>query len=218
MFKKWGADMENPKTGNNGNNGKEQAAPANTVVTGNNINKIVTEKVSNGRSINTILKGSKLIGNINVTCDLELSGDVEGDIISEKNSNIAIKGTCKGNIETREGNVDIDGVLQGGDITAGNNVTISGKFNGGEVRAKGRIYINGEFDGRLEGNEIEIGSNATGKGELLYREYISIAKGAKVDVQISKAQQELKVLKTPPGQKQKVVDIATPNKAMSKAE
>ncbi|NOZ68201.1 MAG: polymer-forming cytoskeletal protein [Deferribacteres bacterium] len=124
---------------------------------------------------------------------------------------IAIKGTCKGNIETREGNVDIDGVLQGGDITAGNNVTISGKFSGGEVKAKGRIYVNGEFEGRLEGNEIEIGSNATGKGELLYREYISIAKGAKVDVQISKAQQELKVLKTP--QERNVVDIAPQDKA-----
>ncbi len=209
MFKKWGTDMENSKTDNNGEE------PAHADVTRNNINKTAGEKISNGKKINTILKGSKLIGNINVTCDLELSGDVEGDIISEKNSNIAIKGTCKGNIETREGNVEIDGVLQGGDITAGNNVTISGKFNGGEVRAKGRIYVNGEFDGRLEGNEIEIGSNARGKGELLYREYISIAKGAKVDVQISKAQQELKVLKTPQGQK--VVDIAPPDKAMSKA-
>ncbi len=213
MFKKWGSEMENAKTGNNGK--QQPANPAAADVGVNEGIKAATEKITGAKKINTILKGSKLIGNINVTCDLELSGDVEGDIISEKNSNIAIKGTCKGNIETREGNVEIDGVLQGGDITAGNNVTISGRFSGGEVRAKGRIYVNGEFEGRLEGNEIEIGSNATGKGELLYREFISIAKGAKVDVQISRTQQELKVLKPP--QERKVVDIAPKDKAASKA-
>ncbi|KPJ97868.1 MAG: hypothetical protein AMJ60_10045, partial [Desulfobacterales bacterium SG8_35] len=30
-------------------------------------------------NVNKILKGSKLIGDINVTCDLELNGDVEGN-------------------------------------------------------------------------------------------------------------------------------------------
>ncbi|GBE03795.1 polymer-forming cytoskeletal [bacterium BMS3Abin09] len=147
---------------------------------------------------NTILKGSKLIGDINVTCDLELSGEIEGNITSEQNSNIVIRGNCKGNISTREGNVVIDGELNSGDIIAGNNVKISGRFNGGEVKAKGKIHINGEFQGRLEADEIEIGPGASGNGELLYRECISIAKGAKIEGRISRIQEELKLVKSPP--------------------
>lgn len=150
---------------------------------------------------NTILKGSKLIGDINVTCDLELSGDIEGNITSEQDSKIVIKGTCKGNIETKKGDVIIDGELLKGNIKAGGNVTISGKFNGGEVTASGKISINGEFNGKLEGSEIEIGPGAQGKGEILYKEYISIAKGANVECAIHKASNELKLVKGKPEEK-----------------
>jgi cytoskeletal protein CcmA (bactofilin family) len=149
-------------------------------------------------SVNKILKGSKLIGDINVTCDLEMSGDVEGNITSMQESNILIKGVCKGNIETKGGSVDIEGELRGGNITAGKDVKISGKFNGGEVKAVGKIFIDGEFNGKLEGNDVEIGPNSSGKGEIVYKEYISISRGAKVDVQISQTQEGLKVVKTPP--------------------
>jgi len=149
-------------------------------------------------SVNKILKGSKLIGDINVTCDLELSGDVEGNITSMQKSNILIKGICKGNIETKEGSVDIEGELRGGNITAGKDVKISGKFNGGEVKAAGKIFVDGEFNGKLEGNDIEIGANSSGKGEIFYKEYISISRGAKVDVQISQSKEALKEVKTPP--------------------
>ena len=92
-------------------------------------------------SVNKILKGSKLVGDINITSDLELSGDVEGNITSMQDSNILIKGVCKGNIETKEGSVDIEGELRGGNITAGKDVKISGKFNGGEVKAGGKRFI-----------------------------------------------------------------------------
>ncbi|MFC1827239.1 polymer-forming cytoskeletal protein [Thermodesulfobacteriota bacterium] len=149
-------------------------------------------------SANKILKGSKLVGDINVTCDLELSGDVEGNITSMQKSNILIKGICKGNIETKEGSVDIEGELRGGNITAGKDVKITGKFNGGEVKAAGKIFVDGEFNGKLEGNDIEIGANSRGKGELFYKEYISISRGAKVDVQISQAKEAFKEVKTPP--------------------
>ncbi len=149
-------------------------------------------------SVNKILKGSKLIGDINVTCDLELSGDVEGNIISMQESNILIKGVCKGNIETKEGSVEIEGELRGGNITAGKDVKISGKFNGGEVKAGGKIFVDGEFNGKLEGNDIEIGSNSSGKGEIFYKEYISISRGAKIEVQISQIKEALKEVKTPP--------------------
>jgi cytoskeletal protein CcmA (bactofilin family) len=155
-------------------------------------------------SVNKILKGSKLTGDINVTCDLELSGDVEGNITSTQNSNILIKGVCKGNIETKEGSVDIEGELCGGNITAGKDVKISGKFTGGEVKAVGKIFIDGEFNGKLEGNDIEIGANSSGKGEILYKEYISISRGAKVEVQISQTKEALKEVETPP--KTKAVD------------
>lgn len=157
---------------------------------------------------NTILKGSKLIGDINVTCDLELSGDIEGNITSEQDSRIVIKGTCKGNIETKNGDVIIDGELLKGNIIAGSNVTISGKFNGGEITASGKITINGEFNGKLEGSEIEIGPGAQGKGEILYKEYISIAKGANIEVEIHKASNELKLVK---GKTEEKLEKATKN-------
>jgi len=154
---------------------------------------------------NTLLRGSKLIGNINVTCDLELSGEIQGNITSEKNSNIVIGGICRGNIDTKEGSVEIDGELQGGNITAGNNVVITGKFSGGEIKAKGKIQINGEFDGKLEADEIEIGPDSQGRGELVYRESISIAKGAKIEAHVSQGQKELKLVK--PAQEKKPKEI-----------
>jgi cytoskeletal protein CcmA (bactofilin family) len=149
-------------------------------------------------SVNKILKGSKLIGDIKVTSDLELSGDVEGNITSIQKSNILLKGVCKGNIETKEGSVNIEGELRDGNITAGKDVKIIGKFNGGEVKVAGKIFIDGAFSGRLEGNDIEIGENSSGKGEIFYKEYISISRGAKVDVQISQSHEALKEVKTPP--------------------
>ena len=197
MFKKWGEDSE-VKT--------EKAEE---------ISENIPERPI-AQEKNTILKGSKLIGDINVTCDLELTGDIEGNITSDLNSNIVIKGSCKGNISTKEGNVAIDGELRNGDIFAGNNVNISGRFNGGEVKAEGKIYINGEFQGRLEANEIEIGPGASGNGELLYRECISIAKGAKIDGQISRIQEELKLVKD--SSESNVADIDPPGKNLSEAK
>ncbi len=155
-----------------------------------------SETAVRSSSVNKILKGSKLIGDINVTCDMEMSGDVEGNITSMQKSNILIKGVCRGNIETKEGSVDIEGELRGGNITAGKDVKISGKFNGGEVKARGKIFVDGEFNGKLEGNDVEIGANSSGKGEIFYKEYISISRGAKVDVQISQTKEALKEVKT----------------------
>ena len=194
MFKKWGSDMEDSEMESTEKKTEEHIV--------HHINHKIEDKKMNNGSVNTILKGSKLTGNINVTCDLELSGDVEGNIISEQNSNITIKGTCKGNIQTKGGNVMIEGELRDGNINAGGDVRVSGDFNGGEVKAKGKIYVNGGFNGRLEANEIEIGSNAHGKGELFYKETISIAKGAKIEAQISQTQQELKLVQEAPEKKQ----------------
>jgi cytoskeletal protein CcmA (bactofilin family) len=186
MFKKWQQNDDQDITTDNviDNNGE------------NPVEEINTPKAD--RTANTILKGSKLIGNINITCDLELSGEIEGNITSDQNSNIVIKGTCKGDIETREGSVDIEGGMEGGNISAGSDVNISGKFKGGEVKAKGRISINGKFDGKMEGNEIEIGSDSQCKGELYYREYISISRGANIEGQISRIPSELKLVKKLP--------------------
>ena len=162
----------------------------------NNHENIFVEGASKKtQKINTILKGSKLIGDININYDLELSGEVEGNISSEENSNIVIKGVCKGNITTKEGNVEIEGELLKGDISAGGDVKITGKFNGGMVKAKGKITAHGEFTGKFESNEIEIGPNARGKGELLYKEYISIAKGAQIEAKISQIHEEQEEVK-----------------------
>ncbi|TNF56548.1 hypothetical protein EP227_00625 [bacterium] len=155
------------------------------------INYIPKQKRPQQEDINTILKGSKLTGDINVSYDLELSGEVEGNIHAEKNSSIAIKGVCRGDIQTEEGSVNIDGELSDGDILSGGDVRITGKFNGGRIEAKGKIYVNGEFDGKLEGNEIEIGASSQGRGELFYRDSISIARGAKVEVQINQIKESI---------------------------
>ena len=186
MFKNWGD--QNEKSGPDSTQIKStggEVTPAQIVTT-----------MTNNKGTNTILKGSKLIGDINISCNMELSGEIEGNITSINDSNIVIKGTCKGNIETKGGNVEIIGELQVGNITSGNNVIIAGKFNGGEITAKGKIQLNGEFNGTIEGNEIEVGPNAKGKGELHYRENISIARGANIECQIRKAPNELKLIKT----------------------
>jgi cytoskeletal protein CcmA (bactofilin family) len=188
MFKKWGNNMESVDDNSNAKTEDFKKDFAKDVTY-----KITDEKISNKK--NTILKGCKLTGDITIDCDLELNGDVKGNITSEKKSNIVIKGTCNGNIETKEGSVDIKGEMKRGNITAGGNVTISGKYRGGDVKANGKIVVNGEFNGKLEGNDIEIGPNARGKGELLFRESISIAKGAKVEVQIKQVQRELSITK-----------------------
>jgi len=145
-----------------------------------------------------IVKGSKLTGDINIAYDLELSGEVEGNITSEEKSNIVIKGNCKGNIKTKNGNVNIEGQMSSGDVFAGGDIKITGKFNGGKLEAKGKIYVDGEFSGKLESNEIEIGPDARGKGEIFYKEYISIARGAKIEANISHIPEGQKNTMKPP--------------------
>ncbi len=193
MFKKWSSDSGSAVA--NGN-GSQMVKSDNTAGDGTREKSINIAHAASPKRTNTILKGSKLTGDINITSDLELSGDVVGNIKSLQDSNILLKGTCKGNVETKEGSVTLEGSLEGGNIFAGNEVRITGKFNGGAVKAKNKIFIDGEFNGRIEANEIEIGSNAFGKGELHYKESISIAKGAKVNVQIGQLQPELKVVYT----------------------
>lgn len=202
MFNKWGSGSEDAVTNDNGDKTTKSGSPAGVETQATSENKVHGIKsAAASKRANTILKGSKLIGDINITSDLELSGEVEGSITSIKDSNIILKGTCKGNIETKEGSVYIEGSLKGGSIVAGNEVSITGKFNGTGIKATNRIYVNGEFNGRLEANEIEIGPKAVGKGELHYKELISIAKGAKVNVQIGQSQPELKVVDKSHGKK-----------------
>jgi cytoskeletal protein CcmA (bactofilin family) len=200
MFKKWGLEEE---IENNGNGDKSATAevPANGGAEVRSENKEQSVKSAVSKRSNAILKGSKLTGDITVTSDLELSGEVVGSITSAKDSNIILKGTCKGNIDTKEGSVVIEGALEGGSISAGKEVSVSGKFNGEGIKAGEKIYVNGEFNGRLEAKDIEIGPKAVGKGELHYKEFISIARGAKVDVQIGQAQPELKVVDRAPAKK-----------------
>jgi len=168
------------------------------------------------QKMNTILKGSKLTGDINISCDLELSGEVEGNITSDENSNIVIKGVCRGNIKTSGGSVEIGGELSDGDITAGGDVKVTGKFKGGMVKARGKIYLNGEFTGKIEGNEIDLGPDARGSGELLYREYISISRGAQVDASISQIQERSVDAGKP--HDAKVINIELPIKEVSRTQ
>ena len=217
MFKKWGSDEGVAVAEGNGDK---------TVKDDKNISVETQQKTGHKETDiksaalpvkrNKILKGSKVTGDISVTNDLELSGEVEGNIKALQNANIVLKGNCKGNIETKEGSVTIESVLEGGNIIAGKDVTISGKFNGGEVKAGGKIYVDGEFNGKLEANEIEIGFNAIGKGELYYKEFISIARGAKIEARISRMQSELKVVNDAP--QKPSVDIKTDKNELKEAK
>ena len=140
--------------------------------------------------VNAIVNGSRLTGNMTITRDLEVTGDYEGDITSDENSNIFIKGNCKGNIRTKGGSVEIEGSMTGGDIVAGGYVKVTGKFHGGKIQASAKIHINGEFSGTLESADIEVGAGAQGKGELAYRERLSIEKGARVEGKIIRLEGE----------------------------
>ena len=205
MLKKWGSNKSNVNT-----NSFEKDPQKDIGKTAGNM---TSDKKVGDRKVNNILKGSKVTGDINVSCDLVLSGDVEGNITAREDSNIVIKGSCQGNIETRRGDVDIRGELKSGNITTEGNVSISGKFTGGEVKAGGKIYVNSEFTGRLEGNEIEIGANAHIRGEIIYKEFITISRGAKVEVHLSRIEKESKGNNTPP--ENKVIDIKVPVKELS---
>jgi len=139
------------------------------------------------QGINTIFKGSKVTGNMVVSQDLQMNGDLEGDITAENNASIFIKGTYKGNINAKGGSVEVEGEMSGGNISAGGYVKITGKFLGGKIQAKDKIHINGEFTGSLESNEVELGPAAKGAGEIFYKEALCIQKGAKMEGQITRA-------------------------------
>ena len=147
----------------------------------------VANAFKTAEGINAIFKGSKIIGNIVVTEDLQMNGDLEGNITAENNASIFIRGTCKGNIDAKGGSVEVDGEMSGGNISAGGYVKVTGKFLGGKIQAKDKIHINGEFTGSLESNEVELGAAARGKGEILYKETLCIQKGAKVEGKVTRA-------------------------------
>ncbi|UCE72695.1 MAG: polymer-forming cytoskeletal protein [Nitrospiraceae bacterium] len=205
MLKKWVSEKTNVHA-----DSFEKNSPKDN---SNMIAPAMPDKRTSEKKVNHILKGSKVTGDINVTCDLVLSGDVEGNITALEDSNIVIKGSCKGNIATRRGDIDIRGELQSGKISTEGNVSISGKFTGGDVKAGGQIYVNCEFTGRLEGNEIEIGPHANIRGELFYREFITVSRGAKIEVHLCRKENDSK------GEKKtlekKIVDMKLPVKELS---
>jgi cytoskeletal protein CcmA (bactofilin family) len=142
------------------------------------------------QGINAICKGCKVTGNMVVRQDLQMNGDLEGNITAENNASIFIKGTCKGNIDAKGGSVEIDGEISGGNISAGGYVKVTGKFLGGKIQAKDKIHINGEFTGILESNDVELGTAARGKGEILYKETLCIQNGAKMEGKVTRAEAE----------------------------
>ena len=155
------------------------------------------------QGINALCKGSKVTGNMVVSQDLHMNGDIEGNITAENNASIFIKGTCKGNIEAKGGSVEIEGEMSGGNISAGGYVKVAGKFLGGKIQAKDKIHINGEFSGSIESNEVELGAAARGKGEILYKEVLCIQKGAKMEGKVTRAEgQRTAVPERKPDQKE----------------
>ena len=153
-------------------------------------NTVMSAVITEEQGINAICKGCKVTGNMVVRQDLQMNGDLEGNITAENNASIFIKGTCKGDIDAKGGSVEIEGEMSGGNISAGGYVKVTGKFLGGKIQAKDKIHINGEFTGSLESNEVELGPAARGKGEILYKETLCIQKGAKVEGKVTRAEAE----------------------------
>src|SRR5512143_4347166 len=149
-------------------------------------NTVVSPVKAAEQGINAIFKGSKITGNMVISQDLQINGDIEGNITAENNASIFIKGTCKGNIDAKGGSVEIEGEMSGGNISAGGYVKVTGKFLGGKIQAKDKIHMNGEFTGSLESNEVELGSAARGKGEILFKEAICIQRGTKLDGKVTR--------------------------------
>jgi cytoskeletal protein CcmA (bactofilin family) len=153
-------------------------------------NTVASAIITAEQGMNTIFKGSKVTGNMVVSQDLQMNGDLEGNITAENNASIFIKGTYKGNIDAKGGSVEIEGEMSGGNISAGGYVKVTGKFLGGKIQAKDKIHINGEFTGSLESNEVELGAAARGKGEILYKETLCIQKGAQMEGKVTRAEAE----------------------------
>jgi cytoskeletal protein CcmA (bactofilin family) len=138
------------------------------------------------QGINSICKGSKVTGNMAISQDLQMNGDIEGNITADNNASIFIKGICKGNIDAKGGSVEIEGEMSGGNISAGGYVKVTGKFLGGRIQAKDKIHINGEFTGSLESNEVELGAATRGKGEILYKKTLCIHQGAIMEGKVTR--------------------------------
>jgi len=151
-------------------------------------NTMVSAVKTAEQGINIISKGSKVTGNMIVSQDLQMNGDLEGNITAENNASIFIRGLYKGNIDAKGGSVEIDGEMSGGNISAGGYVKVTGKFLGGKIQAKDKIHINGEFAGSLESSEVELGAAARGKGEILYKETLCIQKGAMMEGKVTRAE------------------------------
>jgi cytoskeletal protein CcmA (bactofilin family) len=134
---------------------------------------------------NTVLKGSKITGDIKISCDLDVTGEINGNITSDGDANIHVQGVCTGSVHTKQGNVNISGELKKGDIFSGGTVTLTGSFKGGIIQATEKISINGEFEGKLESKEVEVGPKTVGKGEIIYGEFVSIARGAKIEASVT---------------------------------
>ncbi len=149
-------------------------------------NAVASAVLIDEQGMNTIFKGSKVIGNMVISQDLQMNGDLEGNITADNNASIFIKGAYKGNIDAKGGSVEIEGVMSGGNISAGGYVKVTGKFLGGKIQAKDKIHINGEFTGSLESNEVELGAAARGRGEILYKETLCIQKGAKMEGKVTR--------------------------------
>jgi cytoskeletal protein CcmA (bactofilin family) len=181
-----------------------------------NIVASVDKTVEQG--VNMVCKGSKVTGNMIVSQDLQMSGDLEGDITAENNASIFIKGTYKGNINAKGGNVEVEGEMSGGNIVAGGHVKVTGKFLGGKIQAKDKIHVNGEFIGSLESDEVELGAAAKGRGEILYKDALSIQKGAKVEGQITRVGGEASRMPAPERKPEQIPVQKTEQKLEQKAE
>lgn len=158
MFKKKEFEQTITQIGNS----YQEAAPSVTAEVGN-----TTEET------NYIVEGSRMTGDLWVSCDLDLGGEVSGNIVSQANSNIILRGICRG-----------------GDVSAGGDIEITGKFEGGEIRSQGKCSINGECKGKVEAFEIELGPQARVTGELIYHSSLQISEGAQVEAKISFKPQE----------------------------
>ena len=119
-----------------------------------------TNTKSNGGNDTTIITaGSKIKGEMNVTCKIFIDGEFDGSIISTKEVNIGQKGLVKGEITTDR--IIVQGTVEG-DINA----------NRVELKSTGRVK------GTIESIELLIESKAIFEGSSILKKEKKELKGS----------------------------------------
>jgi cytoskeletal protein CcmA (bactofilin family) len=100
-----------------------------------------------------ITEGSKIKGDMELTCNLYVDGEFEGTINSQKNVNIGKNGHIKGDIKAQR--LVIQGYIEGSVNAYRVEIKSTGKMNGSVESAELVIEAKGIFEGNSTIKKVE---------------------------------------------------------------